>query len=188
MSRGSGAERFVAIMMDETKKRRPGADEYVEYYAGYVSRVPDGDIIDILRRQLDSGLDVLEGFSREKSEYRYAPDKWSVKEVLGHVIDVEWIFTYRALRIARGDKTPLAGMEQDEFMAGANFADRDIAGMLEEYRHLRMANVKLFESFDEEMLLRRGTASGCEFSVRALLYIIAGHSSHHMSVLKEKYF
>jgi len=175
-------------MTDDVNRRRPEPDEYFEYYGGYVNRVPDANIIDVLRNQLAAIPAFLEGVSPEKSEFSYAPGKWSVKEVLGHVVDVEWVFTYRALRIARGDKTPIAGMEQDEFMAGANFKNRGMDGMLEEFRHLRTANLKLFESFDDDILGRTGTASGCDFTVRAILYIIAGHADHHMTVLKERYF
>lgn len=174
------------MTIDKTRPR-PGPGEYFEYYDRYVSIVPPGDILDILRNQHASILDVVAGINRDKSEYRYAPAKWSVKEVFGHVVDVEWIFTYRALRIARGDKTPMAGMEQDEFMAGANFADRELVDLADEFRHLRAADVKLFESFDDEILDRVGTASGRSFTVRSILYIIAGHAQHHVDVLKKKY-
>ncbi len=167
--------------------RKPSADEYNEYYQLYVDQVPDGDIIDEVTAQRARILDLLAGIPDSKVSYRYAPEKWTTREVVGHVVDTEWIFVYRALRIARGDKTPLAGMEQDDFMAGANFENRALSSLLAEFSGLRSAAIEMFESFDEEIMDLRGTASGFPISVRALLFIIAGHAEHHMKVLKERY-
>jgi len=122
-----------------------------------------------------------------KAEYRYQPDKWSMKEVFGHVIDVEWVFSYRALRFARGDQTSLPGIEQDDLVAGANFDSRDLTSLCEEFKHLRSANILLFDSFDEKIMDRVGSASGFQFSVRSILYIIAGHLNHHVGILRERY-
>lgn len=167
--------------------RRPEKSEYVEYYDRYIQLVPDGEIVGILRAQAAQTLDLLRGVSPEVADYRYAPGKWSLKEVLGHVIDAEWIFTYRALAFARGDRTPLPSMDQDSYMEGANFSALTIPVLLEQYRHLRFAGSLLFESFDDAALARVGTASGYTFTTRALLYVIAGHELHHMNVVRERY-
>lgn len=167
--------------------RRPHNDEYADFFAGYVALVPDGDIITILRDQLDPTLDLLRSVPVEKHDYRYAPDKWTLKQVVGHVMDGEWVFTYRALRFARGDQTQLPGMDQDTFMAHAPFDERSLDDILAEFSHLRQANTTLFDSFGEEVLDRTGIASECRFSVRALLYFNAGHLAHHLNVLQERY-
>ena len=174
-------------MKSSSERRRPASTEYDSFYSGYVDKVPDGDIIDILKEQLASSLDLLALVPEEKTDYRYAPGKWTLKEVLGHIIDTEWVFTYRALRFARGDKAPLPGMDQDDFMAGANFKERGFSSLLDEFRHLRMASTILFESFGEEILDREGIASGCTFTVRSIPYIVAGHERHHIGVLTARY-
>jgi hypothetical protein len=175
------------VRVASSQRRRPASNEYFEYYDTYIRLVPDGDIIDILKEQLTSSVALFETIPEEKANFRYAPGKWSTKEVIGHLIDAEWVFTSRALWFARGDRQPLPGMEQDDFMAAANYAEWELASLIEEYRHLRMAGVTLFDSFSEEMLDRGGTASDCEFSVRSFPYIIAGHERHHVQVLKERY-
>jgi hypothetical protein len=167
--------------------RRPEKTEYAEYYDRYIQLVPEGDVVEFLRSQAMLIIELLEGVAPAAADFRYAPGKWSLKEVLGHIIDGEWVFTSRALWIARGDTSPLPGMDQDSFMAGANFSARTISSLLEEFRHLRFANTVLFDSFDSSVLGRRGVASGNPFSVRALLYVIGGHAAHHVNVLREKY-
>ncbi len=179
--------RSVSFPQVVAMHRKPSADEYNEYYQLYVGQVLEGDIIDVLKAQQVRMSDLLAGIPDSKVSYRYAPGKWTTREVVGHVVDTEWIFVYRALRIARGDKTPLAGMEQDEFMAGANFEKRALSSLMDEFSSLRTAAIEMFASFDEEIMDRQGTASGFPFSVRALLFIIAGHAEHHMKVLKERY-
>lgn len=174
-------------MTSTTATRPPRPDEYHEFYAGYVSLVPPGDVVETLRSQLTSFVRLFADVPASKVDYRYAPGKWTTKEVIGHMIDTEWIFTYRALRFARGDQAALPGMDQDVFMAGANFGDRDLAGMVDELRHLRSASLALFASFDEAIWDRTGTASGCHFTVRAIAHVIAGHGLHHVGVLKERY-
>ena len=168
-------------------RRRPAAAEYNDYYHGYISLVPDGDIVDILTRQRAAFQDLIASIPKEKSDYRYAPGKWTTRQVVGHVIDAEWVFVSRALWFARAVPTPLSGMDQDEFMAGANFGDRSLARLAEEHRNLRSAAIVLFDSFDEDIMDRVGIASGFEFTVRAFPYIVAGHAFHHMGVLEELY-
>jgi hypothetical protein len=169
--------------MTGSTSRRPKASEYAEYFQRYVRLVPEGEIVSILKGQLA----WFESLPPDRWDHRYAPGKWSLKEVVGHVVDTEWVFSYRALRFARGDKTPLAGMEQDGFMAGANFDDRTRESLLAEWRHLRSAGVELFSGFSEEILDRTGQASGYDFSVRAMIYIIAGHALHHQGVIADRY-
>jgi len=174
-------------MADSAAQGRPDRSEYDAYYETYVSRVPDGAVLDTLRAQLESTGALLDGIPAAKHGHRYAEGKWSVREVVGHVLDTERVFTYRALRFARGDATPLPGMDQDEFMAGSNFEARTLADLTDEYRHLRRASIALFASFDDTILARGGVASDCSFTVRSLLYIVAGHERHHVGVLRECY-
>lgn len=169
------------------REQRPTTDEYAEYFDRYISKVPDEDIIEILKEQFASSLELYSNVPDALENYRYAPEKWSLKQVVGHIIDAEWVFTYRALRFARGDQTPLPGMDQDVFMAGANFEARSFESVTAEYKYLRSANLTLFESFDEAILDRTGNASGVDFSVRALLWLTAGHERHHIKVLRERY-
>jgi hypothetical protein len=173
--------------MSPSKRQRPDRKEYDDFYHRYISLVPDGDIIDILKDQLASSLELLSGIPEEKLDHRYAPGKWTIKELVGHLIDAEWLFTYRALQFARGDTSPLPGMDQEKWIAGANFAGRTMDSLIDELRRLRQANLNLFESFDENMLARTGVASGCGFTVRSILYIIAGHQFHHIQILKSRY-
>ena len=166
---------------------RPAADEYNAYYDKYISKVPDGDISQTLVTQLASTLDILGRIPESKGDYRYAPDKWTVKEVLAHVIDAERIFAYRALRIGRGDKTPLASFEQDDYVPFSRASERTIRDLVEELGHVRRASIALFQHFDDEAMSRRGTASNSPVTPRALAYIIAGHELHHLQILREKY-
>lgn len=168
-------------------RSRPINAEYDEFYHGYISLVPDGDIIEILREQRHALGELIARIPAERVDFRYAPGKWTTREVVGHVIDAEWVFVSRALWFARGVPTPLPGMDQDEFMAGANFGNRSLARLAEEHAGLRSAAIVLFDSFDEDIMDRVGIASGCEFTVRSVPYIVAGHASHHMGVLEELY-
>ena len=174
-------------MTTASPSRPPTPDEYAEYYHGYISKLPAGDVVETLRAQRDAYVSLFADIPESKVDYRYAPGKWTTKEVVGHVIDAEWIFTYRALRFARADPAELPGMDQDEFMKGANFAQRDFAGMIDEFQNLRSAGIALFGSFDESIWSRTGIASNFRFTVRALAYIVAGHGMHHVGVLKERY-
>jgi hypothetical protein len=166
---------------------RPDASEYAPFFAGYVSRVPDGDVLDLLARQVDETASLLGGLSETRAGYRYAPGKWSVKEVVGHVADAERVFTYRALRIARGDQTPLASFDENAWMRFGSFDTRPLADLLAELRTVRQSSLALYRSFTPEAVLRRGTASQEGVSVRALIHITAGHERHHVQVLRERY-
>ena len=166
---------------------RPEADEYDPYYTGYVEQIREANVIDVLRRQQLGSEAILTKVTDEAASFRYAPDKWSVKEVVGHVSDTERVFTYRALCIARGDTQSLPGMDQDIYVAGANFETRSMDSMVQEFSAVRSATIALFESLDQESWVRRGVANDVAVSVRALAFIIAGHEFHHMAILRDRY-
>lgn len=168
--------------------KRPGADEHAPYYGKYVSQVPDGaDPIALLTSQAAAVAKVLAAVPREKEGFRYAPEKWSVREVIGHLADAERVFAYRMLRIGRADPTPLASFDENVFVQNANFEQQRLADLAAEFAAVRAATVSLARSFDAARWERRGTASDKTVSTRALLYIILGHTVHHMTILKERY-
>jgi uncharacterized damage-inducible protein DinB len=145
-------------------------------------------VLSILESQRLQMLQLFAGRSERDGNFRYAPDKWTIKEVLGHVTDAERIFTYRALRIARGDQTPLASFEQDDYVKNGGFAGRTLADLVEEFGAVRSASVALFRSFDDAAWSKRGVASQKEVTARALGFITAGHQIHHRVILEEQYF
>jgi len=167
--------------------RRPESTEYAPYYGKYVMLVPDGDLAATLSRQVHATLGLLSPLSEQRAGFSYAPGKWSIKEVVGHLIDSERVFAYRALRIGRDDKTPLPGFEQDDYVASANFNERTLSSLLEEFTAVRQATVQLFKNFEEKEWQRRGTANGQEITPLSLGYIVAGHELHHMDVLRTRY-
>lgn len=166
---------------------RPDPSEYAPFYAGYVSLVPDGDVLDLLARQMEETSGLLAGLSDAQAGHRYAPGKWSIKEIVGHVTDAERVFSYRALRIARNDATPLAGFDENAWMPFGNFDARLLSDLLDELASVRRSTLALYRSFTPEMVARRGTASHSEITVRALRYITAGHERHHVKVLRDRY-
>ncbi len=166
---------------------RPQPDEYFEYYGRYIDKVPAGDICSILADQLQLTLDLLAGVPPDREDYAYAPGKWSIKEVIGHVTDAERVFAYRALSFARRDPAQLPSMEENDWAEVSNASHRTLAKLAEEFAAVRRSSVLMFEGFDAETSELRGTASGCEFSVRSIAYILAGHEMHHRAVLEERY-
>ena len=166
---------------------RPEKNEYAEFYAYYVSLVEETNVVSALQNQAGELRNLFTEISAEKENFRYAPSKWSVKELLGHLTDGERVFSYRALRISRGDRTPLAGFEESNYVANSNFGDSSFADLVEEFSLLRAANVFLFKNLTEEAWLRVGTASDAAVSVRALAFIMVGHVCHHMNILRERY-
>lgn len=166
---------------------RPAPDEHPPYFEGYLARLPEGDLLEILETQWEELGCLLEELGDGAADHRYAEGKWTVKEVLGHLLDAERIFAYRILRIARGDATPLAGFDENAFVAAANFAARPLESLLEEYDLVRGHSLALLRGLDPDAFARRGTSNGKEVTVRALAWLIAGHEHHHMTVLKEKY-
>ena len=168
--------------------QRPQTGEYNEFYAGYIQRVPTGsDLFALMSSQPDALRALLQNITDEQASVRPAPAEWSVKEVLGHIADSERVFAYRMLRIARGDQTALPGFDQNEFVSGTDFNRRSVADLLDEFEFQRRANVLLAASLTDEEIDRRGTASSNPISVRALLYILAGHVIHHIESLKTDY-
>lgn len=166
---------------------RPEASEYAPFYAAYVAAVPDGDLLDQLERQHEETAGVLAGVSEAQGDYAYAPGKWTLKEVLGHLADAERVFAYRALRFARGDPSPLASFDENVWAPNSGARERSVADLLDELRVVRAATLALFRHLPPEAPERRGTASGNPVSVRALAWIIAGHERHHLRILRERY-
>jgi hypothetical protein len=165
---------------------KPQPEEHAEYYAKYIKLVGD-DALGALRAQSASTPRLLSGLSDAQAMHRYAPGKWSVKEVVGHLLDGERVFSYRALRIARADATPMPGFDENAWVPAAHFDRRPMPDLVADYQTVRAATVALFSSFDEEALTRVGTANDNPFSVRALAHIIAGHELHHVGLLRDRY-
>jgi uncharacterized damage-inducible protein DinB len=166
---------------------RPETGEYAAYYDRYISLISGTDILGTLESQRRQMLLLLSGRHESDADIRYAPEKWSVREVLGHVCDTERIFTYRALRIARGDRTPIEGFEQDDYVRNAPSRE-PLAEIIDDYIAVRRATLTLLRNLDEQAWTRRGVANNNEVTVRALAYTIAGHELHHRRILEQKYF
>lgn len=167
------------------KKPLPG--DYSPYYQDYIDSVVEDDALKFLREQLKAITDFFNSIPEEKGKLSYAKGKWTVKEVIGHIIDTERIMAYRALCIARGEKQPLPGFDQDSYVANAKSNSRKISELVDEFRKVRESNIVLFYSLDEDSFNNRGVVNGKEVTVKALLFIVAGHCAHHINVLKEKY-
>ncbi len=166
---------------------RPAPSEYAPYYESYVAAVPQGEVLDLLARGIEDTMNLLGDLDERRALHRYAKGKWSIKEIIGHLSDTERIFAYRALRFARADLTSLPGYEQDRYVEHGCFDARSVSELLGEFRAVRTASVALFRGMSPEMFPRKGTASGFEFTVRAVPYILAGHEGHHVTVIKERY-
>lgn len=166
---------------------RPSKGDYGEYYQKYIDLVPGDDIFRVLVEQNVESQNVLNSFSESKGNHSYAEGKWTVKEVIGHMMDVERIFAYRALCIARGETNPLPSMDQDTYVKNGNFNKRQLFDLNYEYRLIRESNILLFGSFDKSVLHCRGIASGYEVTVLALMWMTVGHEKHHLNILMERY-
>lgn len=166
---------------------RPGRGEHAEYYERYVDMVPDGDIAVTLRDQLGITVDLLRSIPEERETFRYAPDKWTLREVIGHLIDSERMFAFRALAMAREDGVDLPGMDQDAWSAHSNAGERPLSDLVDEWIAVRRANVHLFASFPPEAGERTGRASGNDFTVRSFAWIIAGHELWHRELIRRDY-
>lgn len=166
---------------------RPGSDEYAPFYSDYIARVPRGDLVAMLRAQVDDTCAPLEGVQPDRADFAYAPGKWTLREVVGHLSDAERVLSYRALRVARGDATPLAGFDENDFVAAAEFGERALEDLLQEFRAARRASVTLFAGLAPAAWTRRGMANDHSVSVRALACILAGHELHHRAILRERY-
>jgi uncharacterized damage-inducible protein DinB len=166
---------------------RPQLETVSKFYQGYVKNVMDQNMFDALRQSSEMTLDLVRSIPESKGEHRYAEGKWSIKELLAHMIDVERIMAYRALRFARNDKTDLPGFEENDYAPEANAHARTIAQLANEMERLRATTIDMFQSFTPEMLKREGTANKNHLSVLVLGYVIPGHETHHCKILVERY-
>lgn len=165
---------------------KPEPTEYSSYYSKYINLVDD-DVQTALAMQMESTFAFVNRIPLDKADYAYAEDKWTVKEVIGHMIDLERIMAYRALRFSRNDPKDLSGFNENYYVANSRFKERTLGDLAREFKSLREANLYLFKNLNGKELLRRGTANIAMVSVRALLFIIAGHELHHIQILKERY-
>ncbi|HEY3038955.1 MAG TPA: DinB family protein [Pyrinomonadaceae bacterium] len=166
---------------------RPQPNEAASYYFTYIDRVLDDDIVDILARQLEETVDFLSQISEEKSLHRYAPDKWSMRELLAHMNDTERVFVFRAMWFARSFQDPLPSFDQEISFKAAESDKVSWASHVDEFRAIRSATIRFFQNLPADAWLRTGIASDNLFSVRAIAYIVAGHVSHHLAILRERY-
>jgi len=173
--------------MPRARIPRPDDSEYAPYFQQYISKVPDGDLLDLFESQAAETRDLLGPLSDADARFRYGPDKWSVKEVVGHMADTERIMAYRALSFARGEQTVLPAFDENAFVKAARFDSRPFSSLLSELGAVRSATIALFEGLNDDELVRRGRTPSGEYSVRALAYIIAGHERHHQHILRERY-
>ncbi|MGQ0648692.1 MAG: DinB family protein [Gemmatimonadaceae bacterium] len=169
------------------RSARPAPNEHAPYYGTYVSRVPDGDIVDTLAGQIGATLASLRAIPDSLGGKRYAEGKWSIREVIGHLADAERVFGYRAMRFARADQTELPGFDENAFVANASFDQRTLASLCDEYAAVRAATVQFYAGLTPEEWNRSGTANRARMSVRALAWVMAGHELHHLNILSTRY-
>ncbi|MGX6444935.1 DinB family protein [Neobacillus sp. K501] len=167
--------------------QRPLEKEYPHYYEPYVSLVPEGDLVEILKESLQQTVNLFEGISEETGLFRYAPGKWSIKEVLGHITDTERIMSYRLLRVSRGDQTPLAGFNENDYVAAAQTNELPMANILNDFITTRNATITQIQNTPIGAWETTGNANGMEITTRSIAYIIAGHQMHHCNIVKERY-
>jgi len=178
----------AAVVSYSSQIARPEPGEYAPYYDKYISLIEGTDLLATLDSQRRQMMLLLTGRTDDEADFRYAPEKWTAKQVLGHVCDAERVFAYRALRIARADPTPLSGFDENEYARNSPVAHRPLADIIEDYIAVRRATITLLRNLDDAAWARRGSANNNPISVRALGYIIAGHELHHRRILEEKYF
>ena len=166
---------------------RPEPDEFPAHYAAYITSVPELDPVIVCAEQIEETATLLRSLSDTEAMYRYGRGKWSIKEVIGHLADTERIFSYRALRIARGDTTPLPGFDENVYVPAAKFDNRSLADLVGELRTVRAATLAMLRTFDADAWRRRGTASGKPITVRAIAFMIPGHERHHVEILRTRY-
>ncbi|GHI01190.1 DinB family protein [Neobacillus kokaensis] len=166
---------------------RPTENEYPKYYVPYVQAVPEGNLTEILKDHLEKMTQLFEEISEKDSLFRYAENKWSIKEVLGHITDTERIMSYRLLRVGRGDQTELAGFDENLYVQGAKSNQLSLKDLLEDFILTRNATISLIRNMPEEAWTNKGFANGSEITTRAIAYIIAGHEAHHRSIIKDRY-
>ncbi len=174
--------------MTAPQYQRPDPSEYAPYQKAYLDLVTEDDVLRSLERQLTETVALFESLPESRGDHAYAPGKWRLKEVLGHIVDAERVLSYRALRVARGDTRPLAAFDQDAWVDHSACSQRTFRSLLDEMSAVRQATLSLFRSLDPAALLRRGsTDAGNPFTVRAIPYIILGHERHHLRIIRERY-
>ena len=173
--------------MSQSAIGRPDGSEFAEYYTGYIGKVPGADIMSFLQSQLESTATLIRGIDDAKGGYRYAASKWTIKELLGHIIDTERVFAYRALVFSRNDATPLPGFDQEPWAKSANHANVPMTELAAEFESVRRASICLFRNMAAEDWMRQGIGNNKKMTTRAAAYIIAGHTQHHLDILKERY-
>jgi uncharacterized damage-inducible protein DinB len=179
--------KVVTTIAESPGATRPAASEYLPYYERYIGLVPEGDVVSTLVSQMIETQSLLRALPASVATYRYAPEKWSVNELVGHMIDSERIFTSRALRFARNDPAPMPSFDQDDYVRNATFDSYPLADLASELEAVRQATIFLFRHMDEQAWSRKGVANNAEVSVRALAYIVAGHELHHREILSARY-
>ena len=167
--------------------KKPDVNEYAPYYQRYIDLITTDDIFSFFKQQAEEILALFTNLSEDQASFRYTEGKWTIKEVLAHIVDSERIFGYRVLAISRGEKNPLPGFAENEYVANGKYQNRSLQSLLAEYSHLSSANLELFKSLDEEMLAQKGTASGKEVTARAILFVTIGHENHHLEIIKSRY-
>ena len=173
--------------MSEFIVGRPDSSEYTPYFETYIKLVQGEDILKILSAQIDTTLWYLRTLSDTQGNFRYAPDKWCIKEVVGHLIDTERVFAYRAVSFARSDKSLLPGFEQDDWVRASGSVSQPLAELASEFECVRRSNLYFFQHLEKDAWMRRGIANGREFTVRAIAFMIAGHERHHLQILQTRY-
>ncbi len=174
-------------MSESFRSIRPEKDEHIEYYSTYIDKVPDGDIVDMLRRQTTEVVGFLRSIPEDKLDHAYAPGKWTIRQLVGHLADGERVFQYRAFRFSRADSTPVPGFDENLYVENAPFPNVSMPDLIAEFEDLRRASIHLFGNMTEDAMSRRGSANGDEISVRAIAFILVGHVTHHVDVLRSKY-
>ena len=166
--------------------KRPSEGDYVPFYANYIKNVPD-NALKAFEDQLNTTNTFFQSIPGDKIDYRYAEGKWSIKEIVGHLIDNERVMSYRALAISRNEKQSLPGYDENDYIRESNYSRRNYSDLVEELKKVRESNILMYKNFSEEILDRRGVANGSEVTVRAVLFIITGHELHHINIIKERY-
>jgi hypothetical protein len=173
--------------MTTSLRARPETTEYASFFHKYISSVPDGDVVTLLRESGREIVDALKGVPESRGGFRYGEGKWSIREVVGHLSDAERVFSYRAMRIARGDATPLPPFDENTYVPNSGAEARTLANLIAEFATTRESTAMLLESLPEEAWVRRGVVSGKEITVRAIAYVLVGHPLHHLRILRERY-
>lgn len=178
---------MIASQLHAVRAARPSATEHAPFYGKYIARVPAGDIVDILRDQIAETAGFLRAIPEARTVSGYAPGKWTIRDIVGHVADTERIMGYRALRFARGDETAVAGFDENAYVPAAGASRRDVEDLVRELEAVRAATVALFAGLPVDAWGRTGMANGTPVTVRALAAIIAGHERHHVAIIRERY-